>query len=197
MLLNALVGMLALQIGTAAPATAIAEPPSRDDRAAALPTDLEPSIAARDWKSIVLHHSATEGGSVAAIDAVHRRQKDTHGQPWLGIGYHFVVGNGHGMRDGEVQATFRWRQQLAGAHAGVREHNDHGIGICLIGSFDRRQPTARQVAATRLLVKSLAARYSISRDRVLRHRDLIATLCPGRRFPWQQVIAEVPLANGS
>ncbi len=77
--------------------------------------DFEPGVAARDWRSIVVHHSATSGGSVASIDAVHRRQRDSAGQPWLGIGYHFVVGNGHSMDDGEIQPTFRWRQQLAGA----------------------------------------------------------------------------------
>ena len=66
----------------------------------------------------MLHHSATADGDVASIDAVHRLKRDLKGNPWLGIGYHFVVGNGHKMADGEVQPTFRWLQQLAGAHAG-------------------------------------------------------------------------------
>jgi len=62
---------------------------------------------------------------------------DRSGKPWLGIATHFVVGNGQKWVDGEVQATFRWHKQLPGAHAAYRDHNDNGIGICLIGNFDQ------------------------------------------------------------
>ncbi|HEX3725936.1 MAG TPA: peptidoglycan recognition family protein [Pirellulales bacterium] len=150
---------------------------------------LEPRAAARPWKSIVLHHSATASGNVASIDAVHRRQKDRAGKPWLGIGYHFVVGNGHLMGDGEIQPTFRWRDQLPGAHAGRHEYNDYGIGICLIGNFDETEPTAQQLAALGTLVSTLARRYSIPSERVVRHQDVQATLCPGRHFHLDRLLA--------
>ncbi|HEV3136527.1 MAG TPA: peptidoglycan recognition family protein [Pirellulales bacterium] len=152
----------------------------------------EPPVASRAWKSIVLHHSATEQGSVSSIDAAHRKQKDRRGHPWLGIGYHFVVGNGRPMADGEVQPTFRWLQQLSGAHAGSRDFNESGIGICLIGNFDERAPTAKQVASVRELLQILARRYAIPRERILRHLDVQATLCPGRLFPWDQALAGLP-----
>ena len=194
LLLNTLIGMLALHLGTAVPATA--ETLLHQDSASGRSRDFEPPVAARDWKSIVLHHSATDGGSVESIDAVHRRQKDADGNPWLGIGYHFVVGNGRGMSDGEIKSTFRWRKQLPGAHAGRREHNEHGIGICLIGNFDRRAPTEKQIAAARGLVKTLAGRYDIRRGRVLRHQDVAATLCRGRLFPQQRVLADLPPPKG-
>jgi hypothetical protein len=183
LLLNALASALALKFTAAAPMAAPEIVP------------VEPSVAPRAWKSIVLHHSATSGGNVESIDAVHRRQRDRSGNPWLGIGYHFVVGNGQKMADGEIQPTFRWLEQLPGAHSGTREHNENGIGICLIGNFDQSAPTARQLAAVRGLVKSLAERHSIPRERLLRHLDLQATLCPGRLFPWDQVRSDVPPAN--
>jgi len=154
--------------------------------------DFDISKPSRKWTSIVLHHSATRGGDVASIDAVHRRQKDRNGRPWLGIGYHFVVGNGRPMGDGEVRATFRWRQQLAGAHAGQHDYNEHGIGICLIGNFDETVPTKKQLAAVHQLVRQLAERHAIGRQRVIRHRDVQPTACPGRRFPWEQLLAELP-----
>jgi hypothetical protein len=192
LLLNALIGVLAVHL-LAAPAESF----SPQDSAAGRALDLQPAVPARDWTAIVLHHSATSGGSIESIDAMHRRQKDADGKPWLGIGYHFVVGNGQNMGDGEIRPTFRWQKQLAGAHAGKRDENEHGIGICLIGNFDDAAPTLKQVAAVRALVKTLAARYAISRRRILRHQDVQATLCPGRLFPWEQVIAEVPEAKGS
>ncbi|MEX0675765.1 MAG: peptidoglycan recognition family protein [Pirellulales bacterium] len=61
-------------------------------------------------------------------------------------------------------------------------------GICLIGNFDVTPPTAKQVAAVRALLNTLAKRYGIPRGRVLRHQDVTATLCPGRLFPWEQVL---------
>jgi N-acetylmuramoyl-L-alanine amidase len=193
LLVNALIGVLAVQVHAAAPADSL----PTTTPAARSTADFTPLVPARQWNAIVLHHSATEGGSVASIDAVHRRQTDAAGKPWLGIGYHFVVGNGRSMGDGEIQPTFRWQKQLAGAHAGRREENEHGIGICLIGNFDVAPPTTRQLAAVRALVKTLAARYAIKIDRVVRHQDIGATLCPGRLFPWEQVVADLPAAKGS
>ena len=183
LLQHTLIGVLATQLAAAA----VAAPPL--PQAAAF----LPPVPPRDWQTIVLHHSATEGGNIDSIDSVHRQQKDSAGNPWLGIGYHFVVGNGRAtgnqsMGDGEVQPTFRWQQQLAGAHAGRREQNEQGIGICLIGNFEQAAPTDKQLASLTALLKTLSGRYAISPARLLRHQDVHATLCPGRLFPWKQVV---------
>lgn len=143
----------------------------------------EPPIASHAWKHLVLHHSAGGEGSVASIDADHRQRTDRAGRPWLGIGYHFVIGNGQGMPDGLIEPTFRWREQLHGAHAGSRDYNRDGIGICLVGDFSKSPPSERQVAAARQLIAWLCRRYSIEASHVLRHGDVAASDCPGRFFP--------------
>jgi len=143
----------------------------------------------RGWKYIVLHHSAAEHGDVASIDADHRTRVDSNGESWMGIGYHFVVGNGSGMPDGHVASTFRWTGQLHGAHSGDREHNDWGIGICLIGNFEETKPSMAQVEATAHLIAELRRRYGIAEDRILLHRDIKATACPGKHFDLQAVLA--------
>jgi len=149
----------------------------------------KPFAPPRDWRYIVLHHSGTEGGSVESIDAVHRQRTDERGQPWLGIGYHFVVGNGEEMTDGEIATTFRWHEQLPGAHAGDSAHNARGIGVCVIGDCDAAPPTERQTAALKRLVATLAERYQISPAAIVPHSDLKATACPGRHFPLAEVAA--------
>lgn len=146
----------------------------------------------RSWKFVVLHHSATEAGSVESIDAEHRQRTDSAGMPWRGIGYHFVVGNGHGLGDGVVAPTFRWTEQSAGAHAGQADYNEHGIGICLIGNFEQAHPTARQLESLQKLVGYLKGEYAIPSDRVLKHGDLKATACPGRNFPAASVARTEP-----
>jgi len=147
----------------------------------------KPKVPERDWKYIVIHHTGTSQGSVAGIDAVHRKRKDKRGHHWLGIGYDFVIGNGRGMGDGEIEATFRWRKQIQGAHAGVRKYNEYGIGIALVGNFDKTRPTAAQLRAVKRLVGTLKAAYGIGSDHVLGHSDVRATDCPGRNFPLADV----------
>src|SRR5437016_6178725 len=46
----------------------------------------KPTVAARQWKHIVIHHTATGTGSVESIHASHLKNKDKSGNSWLGIG---------------------------------------------------------------------------------------------------------------
>lgn len=151
-----------------------------------------PSAKERDWKYIVLHHTASEKASVESIHEEHLKRKDASGNPWLGIGYHFVIGNGNGMPDGEVEPTFRWRQQLQGAHAGSTDpaYNQQGIGICLVGNFEKHAPTAAQLTAMKKLVRKLKGNYRVASKNVIGHRDVRATECPGKLFPMQEVANE-------
>jgi hypothetical protein len=157
--------------------------------ASQLPQALRPGAAPRTWKYIVLHHTATEAGDVATINEAHRQRTDSAGRPWLGIGYHFVIGNGRGMADGLVEPTFRWTDQLHGAHAASRQYNEHGIGVCLVGNFSEQPPTQRQLAAAQKLVAQLRSEYRITRTNVVRHSDLSATECPGELFPLDSIVA--------
>lgn len=146
----------------------------------------------KDWRFIVLHHSATMSGSVAQLDEEHRQRRDANGQNWLGIAYHFVIGNGIGMDDGAVESTFRWREQLHGAHSGDVQVNAAGIGICLIGNFDESPPTERQWATVRRLVRALSEQHRVGRDNVFGHASVRKTRCPGRFFPLEDLRKVVP-----
>ncbi len=146
-----------------------------------------PTVKARGWKSIVLHHTAATSGSVESIHETHLQRKDGSGNSWLGIGYHFVVGNGNGMDDGEIEPTFRWKQQMHGAHAGEKEHNQTGIGIALIGNFEETPPTPKQLASIKRLVSVLKGEYGIPNEKVIGHQDVKATECPGKLFPLEDV----------
>src|SRR3972149_1598885 len=70
-----------------------------------------PSRLEKDWSAIIIHHSATTNGNAAIFDKWHRQ-----GNYWEGVGYDFVIGNGTDSDDGRVEVTFRWRQQVTGAH---------------------------------------------------------------------------------
>jgi hypothetical protein len=133
---------------------------------------------ARPWKYIVIHHSATDTGSAASFDREHRERG------WDGLGYHFVIGNGTGSGDGQVEVGYRWRQQLRGAHAGNLDYNERGIGLCLVGDFEKSYPTARQMDSLNALVRFLQARCGITANNIIGHDDVPGkkTRCPGRNF---------------
>ena len=136
-------------------------------------------VEARDWRHIVIHHSATDEGSAATFDEYHREVKG-----WKGLAYHFVIGNGTHTPDGSVEVGYRWKRQIAGAHAGVREYNQYGIGVCLVGDFETARPTKKQMASLKELLAFLTKRFSVAPVDVVRHKDLTKTKCPGRNFPW-------------
>ncbi|MEX0936779.1 MAG: peptidoglycan recognition family protein [Pirellulales bacterium] len=188
-----------LSRATSAPVVAPAaiSPALSSNRIEALPVGWQAQATARDWQYIVLHHTATSAGSVEGIDAVHRRRKDSQGRSWLGIGYHFVIGNGQGMPDGQVESTFRWRDQLHGAHSGVPRYNDWGIGVCLVGDFDQNPPTDKQLAAARELIAALRRRFDIAAGDVRRHGELVATDCPGVLFSVADVVHDAAARDTS
>jgi len=76
--------------------------------------------------AIVIHHSATENGNAAIFDRMHREHNH-----WDGVGYDFVIGNGTNSGDGEVEVTFRWQGQIAGAHCGGTIGNWANIDVSI------------------------------------------------------------------
>src|SRR5690554_2603513 len=70
---------------------------------------------AKDIRSVVIHHSATKKGNVKAFRDYHLKQG------FADIGYHYVITNGNGGPDGEIQEG---RNILfAGAHAPGRNED--------------------------------------------------------------------------
>jgi N-acetyl-anhydromuramyl-L-alanine amidase AmpD len=91
------------------------------------------------------------------------------------IGYHFVICNGKGGGDGEIEAGRP--VLLAGAHAIPR--NADSIGICLVGDFTKTVPTTSQLNSTVDLLIRLMEQFPMAYDRLLGHKDVDRTLCPG------------------
>jgi N-acetyl-anhydromuramyl-L-alanine amidase AmpD len=140
----------------------------------------EAPVRAGRWKYIVIHHSGIHTGSVQGMDRYHREQRHMEN----GLAYHFVIGNGDGMRDGQIVAGRRWIEQLDGGHLASASQNQYAIGICLVGNFDRRTPTPKQMQSLRTLTKALMERCRLTVSAVKTHREInvIGTRCPGARF---------------
>ncbi len=137
--------------------------------------------ARRKWTGIVIHHSADPSGNAREIDRIHKRRN------FDGLGYHFVINNGKGGRDGDVEVGYRWTQQQHGAHCRVNHQdsnywNEHTIGICLVGNFQKSRPTRNQLNSLHKLTRFLMKQYAIPRQKIYGHGDIKATDCPGRHL---------------
>lgn len=129
------------------------------------------------FRSIVIHHSATHGGSAAAFERNHRTRLG-------GLAYHFVIGNGSGAADGAVEVGYRWRDQIPGPHTKNQDVNLESIAICLVGDLEKEPPTKKQMAALLELLEKVCREAHISVERVRSHREVDPeTLCPGRGLP--------------
>ncbi|MEM6820537.1 MAG: LysM peptidoglycan-binding domain-containing protein [Verrucomicrobiota bacterium] len=136
-------------------------------------------LASRRWKHIIMHHSGTPTGSGKIFDYYHRRVKRMEN----GLAYHFVIGNGSESGDGYIEVAERWKRQIQGGHVRSDAYNQNSIGICLVGNFQKSRPTKKQMAAAIELVDYLKKDLLNDRPKLLLHRDIQDTICPGRYFP--------------
>lgn len=141
------------------------------------------------WKHIVIHHSGTAEGTAKGMNEYHLRVRHMEN----GLAYHFVIGNGWGMGDGEIYVGNRWKEQLNGGHLASEVQNQSCLGICLVGNFDVKAPTPRQLAALTALVESLQARCHLDDQAVVTHQQInvIHTRCPGTKFPMKTILARL------
>jgi hypothetical protein len=144
-------------------------------------------VKRRRWQFIVVHNSGTRQGNARVFDYYHRHVRRMQN----GLAYHFVIGNGTSTGNGQVEVGDRWRRQINGGHVHSDYLNNISLGICLVGDFNRGQPTRAQLDACEELIRYLRERCGKS-DRgtipVRPHREMNPprwpTDCPGDDFPY-------------
>jgi hypothetical protein len=108
------------------------------------------------WQYLYIHHSKTVGGNALQL-----------GNGPHGVGDHFIIGNGDGLVDGELQISQLWsHQQSALSPAGNVKVQPNCISICLVGDFDGKPPTPMQLGRLGQLVQALQERFRIPATRV-------------------------------
>lgn len=119
---------------------------------------------------LILHHAAGSGSA----EAIHQ----THlAKGWVGIGYHYYV-----RKDGSI---YRGRpEDCVGAH--TVGYNYISIGVCFEGNFENETMSAAQLKAGRWLIADILSRYPLLK--VVGHRELDATACPGKNFPFAELM---------
>ncbi len=126
----------------------------------------------RPIDTIIIHYTDSADVSASTIDAWHKARG------WNGIGYHFVIRKNGAIEKGRNLA-------LIGAHA--EGHNTGSIGIVLTGSNAVSwYPANVQINTLKRLIRDIEGVYKIKR--MLFHRDVGSTDCPGRLTKQQVII---------
>ena len=125
-----------------------------------------------DIDLIVLHHS----GSAMDRTTIHNIHRWHLELGWLGCGYHYVIHS-----DGSI---FQGRPiDAVGSHA--RGFNNKSVGICVVGDFEEEYPSLyQQESLGKLLVYLINDKLQGQSLSIKRHKDVGATLCPGRNFSY-------------
>jgi N-acetylmuramoyl-L-alanine amidase len=125
------------------------------------------------WKYIYVHHARAATGNALSLS-------DATGE----VADHFVIGNGDGAIDGEIQIGQRWNQQIsANPPAGATQIDPNCISICMVGDFDHATPTATQLRRLTQLVNALQGRFDIPAGQVLLLNEANSPAGMGRYFP--------------
>lgn len=144
-------------------------------------------VKRRRWQFIVVHNSGTRQGNARVFDYYHRHVRRMQN----GLAYHFVIGNGTSTGNGQIEVGDRWRRQINGGHVHSDYLNNISLGICLVGDFNRDQPTRAQLESCEELIRYLRERCGKidgGEIPVRPHREMNPprwpTDCPGDDFPY-------------
>lgn len=123
---------------------------------------------------IIYHHSARSEWSPEEVNEYHKSKG------WKGIGYNYYI-----RKDGSI---YSGRPENAeGAH--TKGENNSSIGICLEGNFEDENPTEKQLESLSKLSLYISLKYNIYK--IIGHKDVYRTLCPGKNFPIEEIRNEV------
>jgi hypothetical protein len=144
-------------------------------------------VKRRRWQFIVVHNSGTRQGNARVFDYYHKHVRRMQN----GLAYHFVIGNGTSTGNGQIEVGDRWRRQINGGHVHSDYLNNISLGICLVGDFNRDQPTRAQLDACEELIRYLRDRCGKTERGTIPvkpHREMNPprwpTDCPGDDFPY-------------
>lgn len=123
---------------------------------------------------VVLHHSGSELAAQTPLSIARYHIA----QGGVTIPYHLCVGF-----DGRLYFTARLCWRLP--HSGKDSTNAEGVGVCVLGNYEKQQPTDRQLDTLRRVIWSVLPEF-VGGDwgqyrglYVIPHGRLVKTLCPG------------------
>jgi hypothetical protein len=111
--------------------------------------------AAGRWECVEVYYSGTKAGDLDQLASLSGLASSDD------INCHFVICNGLGGSDGQIQTTEKWQKQWSV----IPDHSWYGssktIRICLVADGKNVKPTNAQIKRTEALIEMLSAKNNI------------------------------------
>jgi len=107
------------------------------------------------WNCIEIYYSATRAGNIQQLASLAGTDD---------INCHFVICNGLGGGDGQIQATEKWQRQWSVIPSRTWYGTDQTVRICVIASPPKAGPTEYQLKRTEALMEGLCRKFDINRS---------------------------------
>lgn len=127
----------------------------------------------------IIHSTGSASASPSSLEDNHRRVRGLAD----GLAYHFVIGNGRGLGDGNLLVTRRWLEGIGSQALQDPGLETDAITIALVGEFNRKEPTRAQLEALDELLDYLTAKIGPHPVRLHAEVERSARGCPGKNFP--------------
>ena len=117
------------------------------------------------WKCIEVYYSGTKGGNIRQLASLSGLAGPDD------INCHFVICNGLGGRDGEIQTTEKWQRQRSVIPSRSRYGSGQTIRISVVANGKTIRPSDSQIGTARTLVKRLLGKFDIHTESIYYPRD--------------------------
>jgi hypothetical protein len=108
------------------------------------------------WNKIEIYYSGTEAGNIEYLTSLQGLAIPDD------LNYHFVICNGFGGLDGQVQPTERWQKQWSSLPDRSWYGGLQTIRICIIADGKNAHPTNYQIKRTEALIEGLCRVFNIN-----------------------------------
>ena len=112
------------------------------------------------WNCIEIYYSGTRAGNIEHLASLSGLASAED------INCHFVICNGLGGGDGQIQSTEKWQNQWSIIPGRTWYGSGQTIRICVIANGKSARPTDSQKQKTQVLVEELCRRFGIQPESV-------------------------------
>jgi len=117
------------------------------------------------WSCIEIYYSSTKAGNIEQLASLSglANPKD--------INCHFVICNGLGGDDGQIQSTEKWQRQWSAIPGRTWYGSGQTIRICIIADGKTTLPTDFQIKRVEELVEGLYRKFNIRTESIYYPKD--------------------------
>jgi len=112
------------------------------------------------WNRIEIYYSGTKTGNIEQLASLNGLTNPED------INCHFVICNGLGAADGQIQPTEKWQRQLSVTPDRSRDDSGQTIRICIISDGKTTLPTDFQIKRKDALAEGLHRKFNINPESI-------------------------------